>query len=192
MLVNIGICYSLYKPIVNGQAPFNSVNPPISESFFTTPSYGGGMVVSTSPAYHIGVEYFLTSNNLIGIEICFQSWGTEYPFSGSLFGYTTSGNASRLNTAVSYIRNIYLDESTDCYYSVKGGISYWTGTKDIPASANNGPQIEHFNAIYPAFQFIVGLRKRVLPVLFIHLELGIGSPYALEGGLTLALGKKIR
>jgi hypothetical protein len=155
-----------------------------------TPNIGGTVDVGVMEYFSIGIASSYQSEvaNWIIINRNFPLPPNSFP---------NSDRITRINIAVRLLAHMPVDWTSkylDTYAGIRLGESRW---HDIPSSDNmNYPYyysqtkayfINKSDRIVPSFQGIIGLRFFPIYNLGIHVEIGIGSPYLVEGGVTFRI-----
>jgi hypothetical protein len=148
-----------------------------------TPNIGGTIDVGI-------VEYVS-----LGLSVSYQSDSVQWTPGGSPSPPAYSDKITRTNIALRALVHssiLWKNKYIDFYTGIRAGVSRW---QDIPSLNNSTYQyllgapitayfIKKPNIVVPSFQGVTGLRFFPIYNLGIHIEVGIGSPYLVEGGLT--------
>ncbi len=140
----------------------------------------------------------------IGIAASYQSEVVNWTpaddgYNGGNFIYPYTDKVSRINVASRILFHISKSKICDFYTGFRIGVSFWHdilySSSYVNPNSNlyiNQPAyfICKSNIIVPSFQYLWGVR--ILPInnFGFHLEVGIGSPYLAEGGLTFRINTK--
>jgi hypothetical protein len=160
----------------------------------------------TSVTYNKGgaLDVGITEYFSMGVAGSYQSetvnWSPEYGNSGQTT-WPYSDKITRINYALRFLGHCpedWVGKYIDVYAGIRMGESRW---QDIPSQSNINlpPTISYFNGqttvyfinkpneVVPSFQALVGLRFFPIYNLGIHIELGLGSPYLAQTGLTFRI-----
>jgi hypothetical protein len=175
----------------------------INIGFGYSPEFDGDLVIAT-PFFPVqkDAEYFLCSNivpNLggaidyavdkrfsIGLAASYQSEmisHEETPYNDEI---------SRINTAIRFLYHLNKNNlHFDNYIGLRVGCSHWHDNPSLTSAYQNvsySIPIFYFigsaNLLVPSFQFLYGIRLYGSGGFGFHFEVGIGSPYLIEGGIT--------
>jgi hypothetical protein len=135
------------------------------------------------------VDYGLLKWLSVGIGIGYQEVKEEYLGTGAgdyaIFSRTNYGLRILAHLNRTH-KNVF-----DTYVGIRPGISIWKDVKLWTPFYNPTPFYPNlvfpFNS-YFSFQLVYGLRYYFTSFLGLHAEVGIGPPYALEGGITIRIG----
>jgi hypothetical protein len=115
--------------------------------------------------------------------------------------YPYSDKVTRINSAARLLFHLIRNQVFDFYSGFRFGESYW---KDNPYSPQpvaqysiqyvNPPAyfISKPNLVVGSFQYLWGLRIYPSKYIGVHFEAGIGSPYLVEGGLSIRINTRKR
>ncbi|HXP51192.1 MAG TPA: hypothetical protein VN922_14635 [Bacteroidia bacterium] len=158
-------------------------------SLFSTPSNanntGTGSQGSSLPVICGMFDYALVNNFTYGIGISYQYF-TE-PNNVYTQPPTITSYENIYVTNIS-IRALYHFGSSDLegYTGIRLGYSMWTQT-----GYSGNPDNSGYPKNVPTFMALVGVRAKISNLIGIHLEVGIGSPYAAETGISFTIGRGI-
>jgi len=151
---------------------------------------GGVLSISTIPEINTTGDYGMSDHFSLGVGIGYQSCSiTDDNFTDSSTG-ATGQNAtvriSRLNIGFRPVWHFGNNPNIDFYFGMRVGVSIWSFgvTTTDPNFGFQGV----FSGAVPSFQTFVGLKGYFSPVVGAHLELGIGTPYLVEAGLSFRFG----
>jgi hypothetical protein len=151
---------------------------------------GNPQGISQSIVYNGAIDYGLGKIFAIGSGVAYQT-ATGYPQGGT---FTTAREyLTRLNISVRFLFNGVLSKHTEVYTGIRIGGSFWTD-KVTPTTSPN-PYTPPLSLEAPAFtrfpsvQVVEGLRFLEGPI-GLHFELGLGTPYLYEAGLTFKIDIK--
>jgi len=145
------------------------------------PAYG----VSQSVVYNGIIDYGISKKLSIGAGIAYQT-ATGVPYTGSSNQIGLIENLSRLNISTRILSEVASTKNFEFYIGFRVGVSYWTDIT-IPYPVN---QLTLGNTYTRniSFQFPIGIRY-FINYLGLHIEAAIGTPYFIEAGLTIRIGK---
>jgi hypothetical protein len=200
IIINLGVGYS---PMFNG----NFGTGPNTNLFFPTYPIGISFDSYSDPDNPAVFKCFSIMPNLgatvdiglfkifsIGIASSYQSeivrWALE-----SNIPLNYSDKITRNNMALRFLFHAPEGDKNkhfDPYIGIRSGLSFW---RDIPSQYNliNGPNatfLNEPNLTVPSVQILCGLRIFVIKNLGFHAEIGIGSPYLAEGGMSIRINTK--
>jgi hypothetical protein len=178
LVINIGAGYS---PVFDGQVGFVGLFFPVSKNFeyFTCSSI--------TPNMGAIIDYGLDNKMSVGVAASYQS---EIITPDEDYFYTDK--ITRINLAVRLLDHLNKRNTNfDNYIGMRIGSSYWEDTPSLLSKYQNvsgsAPVIYFLsnpNSWVPSFQFVYGMRIYPSDYFGFHFELGIGSPYLMEGGIT--------
>lgn len=149
--------------------------------------YGGGPeITSRSPAYNCTADYRFIRQLSIGIGWSYQSL-TDYPATASYTIKATQENEQISRYQFSGIIAVHFskDAMKDIYAGYRMGESVWT---ERVSMISNVPLSDWrtFNGNATSINYQVFFGYRYFPIynFGLHFEVGIGSPFLLECGLT--------
>ena len=169
---------------ISGMAFYSREHPPEFVCSSIKPNIGGA------------IDFGLTSNFSVGLATNYQSEIVSWtPASNSNIGtlYPCSDKITRANMAIRFLYQVKPHKNFNTYFGIRCGISYW---HDMPSPDNN-LTISYLNIspyfitapdiTVPSFQVLLGLRFYPIKFVGIHFEIGLGSPYLFEGGITFRI-----
>jgi hypothetical protein len=170
-----GVSYGILFVMRN----FFNVNEYTSNSTFIVPLSLQGIV-----------DYGVSETSSIGIASSYQVIDRIINYAPS---FTVTETISRFNVSARYLYYFKFWDKTknDYYIGARAGVSFWADKGPLVSPALyiepyfRQPFFMHFSA-----QVVAGLRIYFTYFLGLHIEVGIGAPYAVEGGLTFRLGPK--
>jgi len=182
LVINIGVGYS---PDFDGEMTFITPIFPVPKNpeYFTCSSI--------IPNIGTVIDYGFTKKFSLGLAGSYQSElvkSDEDPYTDRI---------TRINLAVRFLKHlIKRHPKFDDYIGLRIGCSYW---KDVPLHSsyyqnlNYSPHVSYFitnpNSFVTSVQLLYGLRFYFSDSIGIHFEVGIGSPYLAETGLTFRFKK---
>ncbi len=169
IVINAGVGYS---PIFDGSIVIIS-----STIYPIKTNYENHGIHLTIPNLGMCVDYFFSNGFSFGLAANYQSENINYDY------YVLGDEVTRINFAGRLIGHINpSNPHVDNYIGVRIGCSYW---HDIPLQNN----IIFIPPPYlrASFQVLYGIRLYIFKNVGIHAELGIGSPYFAEAGLTFRI-----
>ncbi|HSY77619.1 MAG TPA: hypothetical protein VK890_12215, partial [Bacteroidia bacterium] len=147
-----------------------------------------------SLVYNGNVDYCLVNNKVIrnmtiGVGVAYQTaTGNIYLAAPSVItypGYYTE-YLTRLNISLRVLWDAVSTKGIEMYYGIRCGLSYWTD--EIPDAIQPVPSsmlaMGQNRRTLPSIQFPIGARLFFSDFLALNLELALGTPYFVEGGLT--------
>jgi hypothetical protein len=176
LVINIGVGYS---PGFDGDVGVGGVYFPVERNFeyFTCSSI--------TPNLGAIIEYGITKKTSIGLAASYQSEiidPDESPYTDFI---------TRINMAVRILQHLNKrNPKFDSYIGIRFGDSYWT---DVPTIRSYYPYSSSIPQIYfinkpslwvPSVQLLYGMRIYLSNSMGIHFEVGIGSPYLAEAGIS--------
>ncbi len=203
IIVNAGIGYS---PEFDGGFGFGGTFYPVSTypgADWNADQYPYPSMKCSSYTSNKGATIDFGINKLlsIGIASSYQSaiinWSlndNQYP--GPPYSYPYSDNITRVNLALRLLWHLPIQSKHfDVYGGVRFGCSSW---HDIPSSnniltygsTNTITFLSSPNLVVASCQILWGLRVYLNKYVGAHIEAGIGSPYLVEGGLTVRITTK--
>ncbi len=141
---------------------------------------------SESLVYTGAIDYGIGKWLAIGAGVAYQTM-IGYPLGSQYTDYTE--NISRLNVAARFLFDGSISRHFEVYCGLRSGVSFWTDVVDFPphaANTNVQPTISGSNLIRPSIQVLYGVKLFAGPV-GIHAEFAIGTPYLIEGGVTIKI-----
>jgi hypothetical protein len=145
-------------------------------------------VLTETPAYNATLDYRIISWLSIGAAIAYQSF-TDIPEYGFDPAYWEVEKISRLNISGRLLYHLTNARNVDCYLGMRIGSSSWKDS--IQSTGTTAPRVYTCgNFVRGSFQALVGARIFIFYNLGVHFEGGIGTPYLLEGGLTLRVNTR--
>jgi hypothetical protein len=197
IVINAGVGYS---PGFDGQMP--SLGAPVS-------SYPVNTILETLPNYNDeddppGFNCSSISPNLGGtIDIGILKWisaGLAASYQGEVLSWGVLSNQplnfsdkiTRINLSGRILFHLPMKSTHfDFYTGIRSGASFWhdieSSSNIVPPGFYGGYFLTKSNLTVPSFQFLLGLRYYPIKWLGIHVELGFGSPYLVEGGLSFRI-----
>jgi hypothetical protein len=199
LVLNIGVGFS---PEFNGDMGNGPgwLNYPVGTSMDGWGDYGYFKCSPTIPNIGGTIDFGLPKRFSIGLASSYQnelvSWG--YGLDHVYNGYPIySDKVTRVNMAFRLLYHLINNTHIDLYTGIRFGSSYW---HDSPSPDNTNiysvfaytPStfLSNSNNFVPSFQYVWGLRYFPIKNLGIHVELGIGSPYLVEGGLSFRINTR--
>jgi hypothetical protein len=191
------ICLSLllnlpsYSQTLKGESVFNLG---AGYSLFSSPSSDAAQTgFSSIPVISATYDYGIVDKFSYGIGLSYQSFNDKYSstyYNGSN-GYTIQNVDQNIYVTNIGLRALYHfgTRELEGYTGIRLGYSFWTSTSNI-VNANqnyNGPY-EGYPKNVPTFMALIGLRAYISEMVGIHIEVGLGSPYAAETGISFRLG----
>lgn len=149
-----------------------------------TPNYGGTIDVGITKWMSIGFAAS-TQNEVVNWTIYNQPPGVIYN-SDQL---TRTNLAARLSF---HFSSNSTNKNFEPYCGLRIGKSFWT---DIPFNTNKNQYsgtyfITTSSTVVNSCQIFGGIRRYLNDYIGLHIEIGIGSPYLLEAGLTIRIFEK--
>jgi hypothetical protein len=172
-------------------APFPSDDyPPEYTCSSITPNIGGTI--------DVGIIKWLSLGLAASTQSEVVNWSPAYGWFAIPSGYPYSDKISRTNIAGRLLFHVpWKFKHVDLYGGFRVGESIW---HDIPAPYNTNSHtilfpnsnatayfINEPNESVPSFQYLQGLRVYINDFIGINCEMGIGSPYLVEGGLSIRI-----
>lgn len=152
----------------------------------------GPNIISETPAINSAFDYYVTNRTSLGVGITFQEIKDNPYVGGNPVNWVTE-YVTRTNIAARWLTHFIKNPETDYYIGLRIGLSFWTDNDESP---NYGyyslgyAALSNSNIIMRgSVQILIGLRSNPSNLLSIHLEGGIGTPYFLEGGISIRLIK---
>jgi hypothetical protein len=152
---------------------------------------GGPKVYGHIPALNLSVDYNITSLFSLGLAGTYESMSDNPYINEGQWDYMETERVTRYNLATRILFHLARSAKIDSYTGIRTGISIWSD--DILSISpyhysNNVPifsTLAYPSEVKPSIQVLYGFIIYVLPNFGIHFETGIGTPYFIEGGLTL-------
>jgi|GEM_PF-1148045 hypothetical protein len=147
-----------------------------------------GGLVSESWVYNGAIDYGIKYNTTLGLAMSYQE-ATGVPLTLDKTGQADNSEYfTRFNCGFRVLHYIVHTYSLFVYSGFRLGISYW---RDIPIDINEPSKIDAVTtlgdqSIYPSIQVLFGC-KLIYRVIGLHLEVGIGTPYFAEAGLSIKI-----
>ncbi len=143
---------------------------------------------SSTPVLNGTLDYGYSHKITIGIGAAYQSATIHYmDYLNSTSGQQENFDEklTRMNAGVRLLLHFSQEPKLDAYTGPRVGVSLWqdqNNADDPNFVAAKG------SVVLPSFQWLVGLRGYVSSAFGLHLEFGIGTPYLVEGGITIKFG----
>lgn len=179
LIINFGIGYS---PEFDGDVGFGGLFFPIQRNSEYFSCY------SITPNVGITADYGLNRKWSFGLAASYQSEIVR----DNDYSLLNPNKLTRTNWALRLLKHLSKrNPNIDDYIGLRVGYSYWIDkpilTGENQYSSGVVPPfyfINKPNAFVPSFQVLYGLRGYISSSMGIHFEIGIGSPYLAEGGLS--------
>ncbi len=146
------------------------------------------------------IDVGVTNQFSIGLAGSYQSEVANWTPTSNYYPYPNYDKIARTNTAARFLfHTITTNVHFDLYTGIRLGLSYWSDIPSsdnqvIPTRSNNGTYsyglatfLNSPNSFVPSFQVLLGLRAYIIESIGLHAEVGLGSPYLAEGGLTFRI-----
>jgi hypothetical protein len=175
-VVNGGIGYSTIFLVIEGALPIKGA----SVQFPT----------SISPVINVTADYNFINDQSIGLCFAYQKVGdVPQTENTSLTNYTES--ITRTNIALRYLFHFVKNSNSDTYIGTRLGLSFWVDGV-LPLSSQQYAQLAmgRSSFVLPSLQLLFGYRHYFSNTFGIHIELGLGTPYLAEAGITFRIAKK--
>ncbi len=175
-IINAGVGYSTIFVAVEGALPIKGASIQVP--------------TSVSPAINLTGDYSFRNDQSVGICVTYQKLNdipqTE---NTSITGYTES--ITRTNIALRYLFHFIKNTNTDTYVGTRIGLSFWVDGI-LPLSSQQYTQLAmgRSSFVLPSLQLLFGYRRYFSNTIGVHVELGIGTPYLAEAGITFRICKK--
>ncbi len=172
-----------YQLVVNGGAGYSFLGTSIWKFIYFPTT---GQVTSVSVPYSGTVDFGLSDKFSVGLGCAYQSltdnidWGSFYLRKDEV----VDEKMSRLNTAVRLLYHFDASDNADLYMGFRTGLSFWKETNDS-GDPYFTPTIP--NKTFPSIQYLLGFRLYIAAGIGIHGEIGLGTPYLAEGGLSFRI-----
>jgi hypothetical protein len=179
--INIGIGASAIESDIlnNANIPSGDLGP-----YFTT----------QPPVYSATIDYSFTRRLSFGIGVAYQS-ASDNP--SEIFQIPNDNTVNplelekitRYNYSARVLYHLLKHTDLDLYAGFRGGVSMW---KEQIVSNSDAASSIVFKTPVPSsyqgsYQVLIGGMYPIYPCLGLHLELGFGTPYLFEGGITFLL-----
>jgi hypothetical protein len=154
-------------------------------SFGSTPEV---RILSETLAYNFTTDINLKGILSFGAGLTYQSL-TDDPKNERVV-ITETEKISRWNISGRFLGHFSSSLKNDAYVGVRLGISSWTDQiLSYTATSVNSFPVQTMPAENEtlSYQLLIGFRRFVTDNIGVQAEAGVGSPYILEGGLTLRL-----
>lgn len=178
-----------------------NINAGIGASLFTWVASGynlgeGGIeVINHTPACNLTADYTILSWFSLGLAGTYES-ATDHPYDGE--GNWINSEVERItryNTALRILFHFAKHSNNDSYSGFRVGSSIWTDeilstTTYVYSNYTYTPAaltLSSSQQIKPSIQVLYGYIHYLSPAFGLHFEAGIGTPYYIEGGVTLKL-----
>ena len=164
-IINVGVGYSLFSS-------------PSSASFASSTE-------SSIPVISATYDYAIVDHFSYGIGLSYQQFTQTQTY------YNNGANTN-------YTQNIYVTNAgiralyhfgspmLEGYTGIRMGYSFWTSNQPTVQQGYYGPT--NYNKNVPSFMAILGMRASLSDAIAVHLEIGLGSPYAAETGISFKFG----
>ena len=151
---------------------------------------GGPNITAESPVMNSAFDYYVTNRMSFGLGVAFQEIKNE-PANGDIPIPGVVEYITRTNVALRLLAHLGKSPDIDYYLGARVGISFWTDneTPDEGHYSLGFVQYGTNSAMRESVQILFGLRFNPSELLGIHIEGGIGTPYFLEGGISIRLLK---
>jgi len=151
--------------------------------FYDVSATTTGINISYSPAYSLTADYGLTNQFSIGPAMGYQIVTITYNnYDNLLIRKSIVQNISRLNIGIRLLYHFFTNSRIDIYTGGRPGFSHWSNTNNSGDPSFVG-STSPFNL--PSIQWLLGIRAYLIDNLGLHLEGALGTPYFIEGGITL-------
>lgn len=178
--------YKIYNNVyVSGGAGLSTILYTIYSIYDPPDHYAYGS--SQSVVFNGTIDYRIDKVSFGGC-IAYQT-ATGVPYTGTSNQTEFIENLSRLNVAVRVLYYCYYSSKMEIYVGGRVGNSYWTDAIVGPANANAQLTLGSSQINHPSIQIPVGARFFVAET-GLHIEVGVGTPYFLEAGVTFKIGNK--
>ncbi|HTA83925.1 MAG TPA: hypothetical protein VK783_13360 [Bacteroidia bacterium] len=172
----------LVETVINMSAGYSAVSNPSS---VTTGKTNGAVC---SPVINGTLDFPVSNKFTLGISIAYQSFNgtfstTYYTNFGVPYTGTYTDNTNVTNFGFRVLEH-FGSEKLNGYGGLRIGYSSWSET----SSGNAAYGVNNLGA--PTIMAILGLRANITSLLAIHIELGLGSPYVFETGISFCFGGK--
>jgi len=140
-----------------------------------------------TPAYNLMADQALGNVVSLGLAIGYQAdIITTRDYANTQTGYyeTVTENLSRLNVGMRVLFHFTHGDHFDAYSGLRIGLSHWND--DNNANDPNYALVKG-NLNFPSFQLLYGMKFYFTDDVGLHLELALGTPYFIEGGLSFKL-----
>jgi len=185
LTLNAGVGYS---PLFNGGTYFiSSLLYPVSYNMrYTEEVYFS----SVSPNLGARIDYTLPGRIIVGLAVNNQS---EVVTTNN--GAPIINNITRTNIGARVLYHLNKDNTSfDNYLGMRVGFSFWTdATPNLPSTTpyyNDLIFLNSSNLAVPSVQFLYGIIFYPGYNVGLHIEVGIGSPYTAEAGLTCRINTR--
>jgi hypothetical protein len=186
-----------YRPInINIGVGGSSIESLISANDGLLINQLGPYYVSQSPAYNFVIDYRFIRWLSVGVGAVYQSVtdnpSEEVPSNIYAVNPLETEKITRVNYTVRVLYHLLQHSTLDVYGGFRGGESMWAEQ----ITSNTSPAgFTVYKTPVPAssiasLQFIVGGMFPVYHCLAVHAELGVGTPYVAEVGITLQIKTK--
>ena len=154
--------------------------------------FGGvGPRILTEPvAVNITADYCFDKRISIGACFAYQNL-TDNPIKGGIVLNYETEFIQRYNYSIRVIYHPFNLKMKNFYCGVRLGVSVWVDYTVNPTNLTNNPAyITIQNPFDPSFQVFGGYRIIFADLIGLHIEAGIGTPYLIEGGVTVKLNTR--
>jgi len=196
IVANVGIGYS---PGFDGQVSFISQLYPIGINTGIQDAGNGFICSSILPNIGGTIDFGISKGFSIGITGSYQNETVDYALPQNF-----TDKVSRTNVAFRFLLHLCkTNNKLDDYLGFRFGASYWhdTPSPDNVVGAynyNGNPQyiyntitfLQNTSSLVGSFQILYGLRLYTSDNIGLHFEIGIGSPYLAEGGITFRINTR--
>ena len=167
-VINVGVGYSLFSN-------------PSSASFASSTE-------SSIPVISATYDYGIVDHFSYGIGVSYQQFTHTQTYYNNGTNPTYTQNIYVTNAG---IRALYHFGSPmlEGYTGIRLGYSFWSSSQPSVQTGYYGPS--NYNKNVPTFMALIGLRASLSDAIAVHLELGLGSPYAVETGISFKFGSDI-
>jgi hypothetical protein len=187
-VINAGVAYS---PEFDGAWAYNGDLFPVGLYPLIDEEDGFFSCTLNKPNLGSTIDFGISNKCSLGIASNYQNETVNWSPSNQIIS-NYSDNITRFNVALRFLYHLNTENKHfDPYIGIRSGISIWhdspssnnfTGSSIIPITF-----IIHPNSIVPSFQVLYGMRFYLNHFIGIHIEVAVGSPYLIEGGLTFRI-----
>jgi hypothetical protein len=137
---------------------------------------------SATPVFSCSVDYGISSGFSYGGGISVQSFKTyiEVQNPGYIYQYQEDDVTFTNINVRGFYHILPNNKIIDFYTGISMGYSFWSQT----VSNGNNPD---YSISYPSFMVLIGIRGYITNVVGFYIELGLGTPYCAETGLSFRL-----
>jgi hypothetical protein len=142
-----------------------------------------GIIKAQSIVYNGAIDYGFFNFITIGAGVAYQT--ANGVFETGNVHYTE--NFSRLNLSLRLLNRTPLTDHFELYGGFRVGASYWTDIiTPVPGPTSSGALTLNGNHVakFPSLQALIGFNFFIGHI-GINLEAALGTPYFIEGGLTI-------